>query len=56
MPVTSIAGKEVHVNDEGFLTEFDEWDEEVGAALASNLGIEMTPRHWEVINFLRADS
>ena len=55
MPVTSIAGKEVHVNDEGFLTEFDEWDEQVGAALAANIGIEMTPRHWEVINFLRAD-
>ena len=55
MPVTSIAGKEVHVNDEGFLTEFDEWDEQVGAALAANIGIEMTPRHWEVINFLRAN-
>lgn len=55
MPVTSIAGKEVHVNDEGFLTEFDEWDESIGSALAANIGIEMTPRHWEVINFLRAD-
>jgi sulfur relay (sulfurtransferase) DsrC/TusE family protein len=28
MPVTAIAGKEVHVNDEGFLTEYDEWNED----------------------------
>jgi tRNA 2-thiouridine synthesizing protein E len=55
MPVTSIAGAEVHVNDEGFLTEYDEWNEEIGAALAANIGIEMTPRHWEVIHFLRED-
>ena len=27
MPVTTIAGHDVHVDDEGFLTAYDEWDE-----------------------------
>ena len=56
MPVTTIAGKEVHVNDEGFLTEYDEWSEELGTQLAANIGIEtMTDEHWKVIEFLRTD-
>jgi tRNA 2-thiouridine synthesizing protein E len=55
MPVTTIAGAEVHVNDEGFLTEYDEWTEEIAAALAANIGVDMTDRHWELVKFLRAD-
>ena len=55
MPVTELAGRQVHVNEEGFLTEFDEWDEELGNALADLIGIEMTDEHWKVIRFLRED-
>lgn len=55
MPVTTIAGHDVHVNEEGFLTDYDEWDEELGAALAAQIGIEMTDEHWKVIRFLRED-
>jgi TusE/DsrC/DsvC family sulfur relay protein len=56
MPVTTIAGKEVHVNDEGFLTEYDEWSKDLGTELAANIGIDtMTDEHWKVIDFLRAD-
>ncbi|MGB8022578.1 MAG: TusE/DsrC/DsvC family sulfur relay protein [Candidatus Nanopelagicales bacterium] len=55
MPVATIAGKEVHVNDEGFLTEYDEWTEEVGSELASNIGVEMTDEHWAVVRWLRED-
>ncbi len=55
MPVTAIAGKDVHVNDEGFLTEYDEWSREIAEALAANIGIEMTEDHWKVISFLRDD-
>ena len=25
MPVTTIAGHEIHVDDEGFMTVYDEW-------------------------------
>lgn len=55
MPVMTIAGSEVHVNDEGFLTEYDEWTEEIGAELARNIGVEMTDEHWAVVRWLRED-
>jgi tRNA 2-thiouridine synthesizing protein E len=55
MPVTTIAGHEVHVDDEGFMTEYDEWDSEVGTALAANIGLELTEDHWTTIKFLRDD-
>jgi tRNA 2-thiouridine synthesizing protein E len=55
MAVTTIAGREVHVDDEGFMTEYDEWSDEVGLALAGNIGIELTEDHWTTITFLRED-
>ncbi len=55
MPVTTIASHEVHVDEEGFMTEYNEWDQEVGTALASQIGIEMTADHWRAIDFLRSD-
>ena len=55
MSTATIAGQEVHVNDEGFMTEYDEWTEDIGSNLATNIGIEMTDEHWEAIRFLRAD-
>ena len=55
MTVTTIAGHDVHVDAEGFLTVYDEWDESLGAELAANIGIELTDEHWAAIRFLRAD-
>jgi tRNA 2-thiouridine synthesizing protein E len=55
MPVTTIGGRDVSVDDEGFLTEYDQWNEELGAALASAIGIDMTDEHWAAIRFLRDD-
>ena len=56
MPVTTIGGQEVHVDDEGFLTEYDEWSDDLAKELASNIGIaELTDEHWKVIDFLRSD-
>ena len=55
MPVIEINAKPVHVNDEGFLTEYDEWDEDIARVLAQQIGIEMTDAHWKVIRFLRED-
>lgn len=55
MTLATIAGRSVHVNDEGFLTEFDEWDEALSAELAANIGITLTDEHLAVLRFLRAD-
>jgi len=55
MSLATIAGHEVNIDDEGFMTVYGEWSEEIGAALASNIGIDLTERHWDVIRFLRDD-
>jgi len=55
MSVTTIGGHEVHVDAEGFLTEYDEWDEALGLELAKAIGIEMTDEHWTAVRFLRDD-
>lgn len=55
MPTTTMNGREIHVDAEGFLTEPAEWDEELAVTLARNIGIEMTDEHWRVVRFLRAD-
>jgi len=55
MTLATIDGREVHVDDEGFLTEYDEWDEALGKSLAAAIGIEMTDDHWKAIKFARDD-
>jgi tRNA 2-thiouridine synthesizing protein E len=56
MPTATIAGREVHMNDEGFMIDPNEWNEEIGAFLARQIGIDpLTDDHWKVIRFLRSD-
>jgi TusE/DsrC/DsvC family sulfur relay protein len=55
MPVTTMNGRDIHVDDEGFLTEYDEWDDDLGKVLAGNIGVDLTDDHWKVIHFLRDD-
>jgi tRNA 2-thiouridine synthesizing protein E len=55
LSLATIAGREVHVDDEGFMTEYDEWNEELGKQLATNIGIELSDDHWKAIRFLRDD-
>lgn len=55
MPTTTIAGHEVEVNDEGFLTKPDQWTEDLAPALAALIGLTLTDAHWTLIRFLRRD-
>jgi tRNA 2-thiouridine synthesizing protein E len=55
MPVTTISGRDVHVDDEGFLTEYGEWDEDLAKVLAAQIGIDLTEEHLKVLRFLRED-
>jgi TusE/DsrC/DsvC family sulfur relay protein len=55
MPVTELNGHAVHVDDEGFLTVYDEWDEDLAKTLAANIGVDLTDEHWTVLRFLRQD-
>jgi TusE/DsrC/DsvC family sulfur relay protein len=55
MPVTELNGHQVHVDAEGFLTEYDEWDEDLARVLAAQIAIDLTDQHWKVLRFLRED-
>ena len=55
MSLATIGGQEVHVDEEGFMTEYDEWNEELGKTLANNIGIDMSDDHWVAVRFLRDD-
>ncbi len=48
-----IANKEIDVNEEGYLEDVSQWTKEVGTELAKEQGIDMTDKHWEVINYLQ---
>jgi tRNA 2-thiouridine synthesizing protein E len=48
-----IAGKSVTVNEEGYLTNFAQWEKSIGEEIAKENAIELTPRHWDVINYIQ---
>jgi TusE/DsrC/DsvC family sulfur relay protein len=45
----------VEFDDEGFMVDPTTWTPEIGAAIATREGIELTDRHWVVINFNRQE-
>lgn len=47
------AGVAVACTDEGYLTELDSWNREVATDIAREEGIEMTDKHWEVIDYIQ---
>ena len=55
MTVTTVGTAQVHVDAEGFLTEYDEWDEGLARQLAAAIGIELTDAHWRALRYLRSD-
>jgi tRNA 2-thiouridine synthesizing protein E len=55
MTTTTIAGHPVDVNDEGFLTDPQQWSEDLAPELARLAGLILTEDHWRLIRFLRED-
>ncbi len=50
-----ISSKTVSVNEEGYLTDFSQWDKEIGSTLAQEASIALSPRHWEVLTYLQSE-
>lgn len=50
---TVLAGYKINLTENGYLTDFSQWTKEIGEELAKEQEIEMTPKHWEVIEFLQ---
>ena len=53
MAEKTFAGKTVEVTDEGYLVNKADWDKEVAAEMAKEDGIELTDKHYEVLEYLR---
>jgi TusE/DsrC/DsvC family sulfur relay protein len=56
MLLREYAGHAVDVNDEGFLVDSTQWTPEVAGEIAREVGLTLTPRHWQVIAFCREDA
>ena len=54
MATKTYAGVTVDVNEEGYFTNPSQWTKEVGAEVAKEEGVELTDKHYEVIEFLRS--
>ena len=48
-----IANREIDVNEEGYLLDFNQWDKEVCKGIADECNVTMTDKHWEVIDYLQ---
>jgi dissimilatory sulfite reductase related protein len=53
MGAFDLNGKAYETDEEGYLVNLSDWNEDVAQFLAQQENVELTPNHWEVINFLR---
>ncbi|MCO4819012.1 MAG: TusE/DsrC/DsvC family sulfur relay protein [Bacteroidetes bacterium] len=49
----TLAGYCIRCNDQGYLTDLEQWNKEVASEIAQEEGISMTDKHWEVIDYLQ---
>jgi dissimilatory sulfite reductase related protein len=40
-------------DEEGYLTDISVWNKDLAQLIAKSENIDMTPEHWEVVDFLR---
>jgi len=53
MTIKKIANLEVEVTEEGYLKDASVWNKEIARVIAKEEGIELTDKHFEVIEFIR---
>jgi len=53
MAEKEFAGKTVEVTDEGYLVDPSQWTKEIAMDIAKEEEIELTDKHFEVIEFIR---
>lgn len=46
-------GKTIETTTTGFLVNQEDWSEELATHMAEQEGLTLTPKHWDLINFLR---
>ncbi len=48
-----VNGKILETDNEGYITNIDDWSPEVAEKMAANEDCELTNNHWEEIKFMR---
>lgn len=48
-----VNGKTIELTDANYLVDLADWNEDVAKALAAQEAVELTDKHWDVINYLR---
>ena len=43
----------IQVTEEGYLTDFSQWDKEIGNEIAKKQEIDMSDKHWEVVAYIQ---
>ena len=52
---TIIANRPVELNKQGYLKNMDQWDKEIARSIAAEEDIELTDRHFEILDYLRTE-
>lgn len=53
MGTITVEGKDLEVDEEGYLVNLGDWFPEVATVMAGIDEVELGDDHWEIINFLR---
>ena len=53
METLLITGNKISITDDGYLTDFSQWDKTIGNEIAKKEDIDMTPRHWEIVTWIQ---
>ena len=53
MAEKTYAGVTVNIDEEGYMTDASQWNREVAAEMAKEDGLELTDKHFEVLEFVR---
>jgi len=53
MAQKTYAGVAVEVNDEGYFTDPSQWTPEIAKDIAKDEGVELTDKHFEMLEYLR---
>lgn len=50
---TTIAGQAVDMNEQGYMTDLNQWNREVAQSIAAEEDIELSEDHWKVLEYLQ---
>jgi TusE/DsrC/DsvC family sulfur relay protein len=56
MAQKTLAGVNLEVSEEGYLADPTQWSEEIAKEIAKEENIELTEKHFEVVNFIRENA